>query len=791
MTNRSCGTVSGEIIPAIELDQKGGAYMKNRVKKMWLLGVYLCLAFCLPSTPIHAEKAFDKTLSPYFVVEGGGASADRFPLKETDVKVTINGVISDIRVTQVYANEGINPINARYVFPASTRASVHGMQMVIGEQVVTAKIREREAAKQEFQKAKEEGKSASLLEQQRPNVFTMRVANILPNDQVRIELHYTELLVPSEGTYEFVYPTVVGPRYSNQPEASAPEEDRWVKSPYLRQGSLPPTRFSISATLSMGLPLEEVLCESHKVTVKWASKSVAHVSLEDRNEFGGNRDFILHYRLAGREIHGGLMLYEGENENFFLLMVQPPGRVGPEEISPREYVFVLDVSGSMHGFPLDTAKTLVRDLISHLRPTDRFNVILFAGGSSIMAPFSVPATHENIQAALRVIEAQRGGGGTELAAALNRALSIPRDEGFSRTVLIVTDGLISAEKETFALIQENLGTTNFFSFGIGGSVNRYLIEGIAKAGLGEPFVVTGPEQAPMAANRFREYVQSPLLTNMKVAYRGFEAYDIEPPGLPDLFAQRPIILFGKYRGGVGGRIEVSGKTATGRYLQTFEVSETKPSEINSALRYLWARSKIARLSDFGFDRDNPGTKEEITSLGLTYSLLTQYTSFTAVLDVIRNNEGKSRDVSQPLPLPQHVSDLAVGGYQASPEPELILLFGLALLTSSVLLTRKMMKCRGNLSPASPCTTGCTGLRLSPQSTQGNRFLFVGRRFAGTGTKSRQSLSVCSVNSARDKYLILLRVFRVLCERCSIFWLRLRCAVYKWRFVRARKGRWER
>jgi Ca-activated chloride channel family protein len=763
--------------------------MKNRVKRMWLFGVFLCLAFCVPSGPVHGEKAFDKTLSPYFVVEGGDASVDRFPLKETDVEVTINGIIADIRVTQVYANEGTRPIHARYVFPASTRASVHGMQMVIGEQVVKAKIREREAAKQEFQKAKEEGKSASLLEQQRPNVFTMRVANILPNDRVRIELHYTELLVPSEGTYEFVYPTVVGPRYSNQAEASAPEEDRWVKSPYLRQGSPPPTRFNIGATLSTGLPLEEVACGSHEVKVDWESKSVAHISLQDRNEFGGNRDFILRYRLAGREIHSGLMLYEGENENFFLLMVQPPGRVGPEEIPPREYIFVLDVSGSMNGFPLDTAKALVRDLISHLRPTDKFNVVLFAGGSSVMAPFSVPATQENVRTALRLIEAQRGGGGTELAAALNRALFVPRDEGFSRTVLIVTDGLISAEREVFSLIQENLNTTNFFSFGIGGSVNRYLIEGIAKAGLGEPFIVTVPEQASMEAERFREYVQSPLLTNIKVAYKGFEAYDVEPPHLPDLFAQRPITLFGKFRGGPGGRIEVSAKTATGRYSQTFEVSETKPSEINSALRYLWARSRIARLSDFNFGRDNPEAKEEVTSLGLTYSLLTQYTSFTAVLDVIRNKAGKAKDVNQPLPLPQHVSDLAVGGYQASPEPELILLFGLALLTSSVLLTRKMLKCR----QANPMIIS-RPFRLSSQSTQRKHFLFVREVPADKKVRigklrvfmENQSLSVYFANSVRDKYLVLLRALRVLCEKFSIFCLHLRCAVYKRRFLSARE-----
>ncbi|RPJ08176.1 MAG: VWA domain-containing protein, partial [Deltaproteobacteria bacterium] len=517
------------------------------------------------------------------------------------------------------------------------------------------------------------------------------VANVMPGDVVHIELHYTELIIPTEGTYEFVYPTVVGPRYSNQPEAAASETDQWVKSPYLRQESPPPTHFNISATLSAGIPLQELSCPSHEVNAIWEGKSVARVSLENSEGFGGNRDFILRYRLAGREIQSGLILYEGEDENFFLLMVQPPERIKLADIPPREYIFILDVSGSMHGFPLETAKTLVRDLISNLRQTDKFNVILFSGGSSVMAPSSIPATRENILQAVQLIEAQRGGGGTELAPALNRALSLPRDDSTSRTVLIITDGLISAERDVFKLIHDNLDTANFFSFGIGTSVNRYLIEGMAKAGLGEPFVVTGPGEAPGAAERFRNYVQSPVLTKVKVKYRGFEAYDVEPSSLPDLFAQRPLVFFGKWRGGPGGQIEVSGKSGNGKYAQAFQVSETKPLPANSALPYLWARSRVARLSDFNSRRDNPETQEEVTSLGLKYSLLTPYTSFIAVLEVIRNREGQGTDVDQPLPLPEHVTDLAVGGYAAGPEPEMMLLLaiGFFVLSASFLHRRRL------------------------------------------------------------------------------------------------------
>lgn len=180
-----------------------------------------------------AEEGDMKTLSPYFFVENEASGTESFPLKNTDVSVQVNGVIADVVVRQTYGNEGKTPINARYIFPASTRAAVQGMKMTMGEKVIVAKIKEKEAAKKEFDEAKKSGKSASLLSQQRPNVFTMNVANIMPGDKVDIELHYTELLVPAEGVYEFVYPTVVGPRYSSQSAEEAPENDKWVENPYL------------------------------------------------------------------------------------------------------------------------------------------------------------------------------------------------------------------------------------------------------------------------------------------------------------------------------------------------------------------------------------------------------------------------------------------------------------------------------------------------------------------------------------------------------------------------------
>jgi Ca-activated chloride channel family protein len=617
----------------------------------------------------------NRTLSPYFFIENGDPAVDRLPLKETHADVHIAGVIADVLVTQVYRNEGSRPMSLRYVFPASTRAAVHGMTLQVGTQRIRAQIREKAAAKKEYEAAKAAGKSAALLEQARPNVFTMNVANVMPQDEIRVELHYSELLIPTDGTYEFVYPTVVGPRYSNAanaPEAAA-KGDSWVKSPYLHEKQEASYKFAIETHLAAGMPIAELASPSHRTQVNWADGNTAKVRLDPSETHGGDRDYILRYRLEGKQVQTGLLLYPGKDENFFLLMVQPPRRVEPRQIPPREYLFVLDVSGSMHGFPLDTAKTLIRELIGGLRPTDRFNVLLFSGASQLLAPQSLPATAENVSQMIAKIDSTEGGGETELGAALERAMALPASAGVSRTMVVITDGFVQADAGILEQIRTRLNRANLFAFGIGSSVNRHLIEGMAHAGQGEPFVVTEAGEAKAAAAHFQEYVRSPVLTHVAVEAEDFATYDVEPLAVPDLFAERPLVVFGKWRGKPAGTLRVTGQGGEGSYEKVFAVSEAKPSADLQALRYLWARERVKRLSDYGAD-DGDATRQTVTALGLEYELLTAYTSFVAVHEVVRNPDAAATPVvDQPLPLPEGVSDHAV------PEPELTLLAVLGFL----------------------------------------------------------------------------------------------------------------
>lgn len=650
----------------------------------------LCLALvavAIAFTSGRAQEPADKTLAPYFVVQGD-PNVDQLPLKDTQVEITVAGVIADVKVRQIYRNEGSRAINASYVFPASTRAAVYAMRMQIGNEIIIAKIKEREQAKKDFEQAKEEGKSASLLEQQRPNVFSMSLANIMPQEQVEIELRYTELLIPTDNVYELVFPTVVGPRYAS-PDNETKKEDGFVSTPYLHQGQKAPSALHISTRIFAGVPIYDLTCTSHQIQPQWLPQGVAQLNLDDSDPFQGNRDFILRYRLAGEQIASGLLLYQGKDENFFLYMAQPPTRVAAEAIPPREYIFVVDVSGSMEGFPLETSKRLLRELIGQLRPTDLFNVVLFAGDSTTLSPQSLQANNQNIAKAIHFLEQQRGAGGTELLPAIQQAMSLPRQDGISRSIVLVTDGYISGEQGVFEHIRANLNRCNVFAFGIGGSVNRYLIEGVAKAGMGEPFIVTDETEAQGVADKFREYIQTPVLTDINVRAIGFDIYDVNPMNFPDLFARRPVILFGKWRGPIGGTIELTGKTGQGDFVSRIDVAGSHADEGNSALRYLWARSRVAELADYGSFDNSEETIKEITSLGLKYNLLTPYTSFIAVREVVVNPNGTADDVKQPLPLPMRVSDLAVGGgAEVGSEPELVWLVIGSLLLATIMILRR-------------------------------------------------------------------------------------------------------
>ncbi len=645
-------------------------------------GLALLIAVVLSQPALaSAQSAAERSESPYFAVQSDDPTLDRLPLKATKVEVRVLGVIADVRVVQQYRNEGTRALEARYVFPGSTRAAVYGMTVRLGDRELRAQIREKQKAKREYQQAKSAGKTAALLEQHRENVFQMNVANILPGDVVDVELRYTELLLPTDGVYSFVFPTVVGPRYNGSAGSESHKAGPWVSTPYLPEGQATRDAFSLAVELQAPVPLADIRSPSHAIELQQSAPSQATVSLGSDEGQSNNRDFILDYRLSGASFESGVLLSKGSDENFFMALIAPPAKVQSKMLVPREYIFVVDISGSMHGFPLDTAKRLLSGLIGSLRPADSFNVLLFSGSSSMLAAESQAATPENIRQALDMLDTQMGSGGTELLPALRQALAVPADPERARSFVVVTDGFVSVEREAFELVRNNLDKANLFAFGIGSSVNRQLIEGLARAGQGEPFVILNEAAADEQAERFRQMIDAPVLANPKVRFEGLEVYDVEPVALPDLFAQRPLVIFGKWRGEARGSLQVEGRGAAGPYRVEVPIKPEMASTSNQALGYLWARHKVASLTDQETLEGGYTHSQAILDLGLKYSLLTPYTSFIAVDERVRNTDpAAAASVKQPLPLPQGVSNQAIGAVvSGTPEPSAWLMLLVAAL----------------------------------------------------------------------------------------------------------------
>jgi Ca-activated chloride channel family protein len=354
----------------------------------------------------------------------------------------------------------------------------------------------------------------------------------------------------------------------------------------------------------------------------------------------------------------------------------------------------------MLGFPLTTAKGLVRALTTQLRPTDTFNILYFSGGSQTMAPASVPATKENLAKAMTMLSNIQGGGGTELLPALRHAFSLPRYGSLSRSVIVITDGYVTVEREALELISSNLGDANLFAFGIGSSVNRYIIEAMAHAGRGMPFIVSDESQANAVAAQLAAYIRSPVLTQVKVKWSGFEVHDVEPSAVPDVLADRPVVIQGKWSGVPSGTVTVSGVTGEGPWSKTFELGKVTPRAEYGALKFLWARERVARLSDYAsVGGATEAERTEVTELGLKYELLTRFTSFIAVLEEVRNPGAPAQDVEQPLPLPDGVSEDAVGG-QTGDEPPFVWVLAMMLLVAggSLALRRRARESVGGSGP---------------------------------------------------------------------------------------------
>jgi Ca-activated chloride channel family protein len=601
-----------------------------------------------------------------------GRPAQAFPLKHTDVSIQVSGPLARAQVTQQFENPYSDKIEAVYTFPLPQSAAVDDMTLSVGDRMVKGKIKKREEARAMYEAAKQRGNVAGLLDQERPNIFTQAVANILPGEQVTVTISYVETLSYDGGIYSVVFPMVVGPRYiPGQSITQVPplgggwayDTDQVLDASRITPRVLNPGNrsghdLSLSVKIDAGVSIQRIRSSSHDIEVTQATSSQAEIHLKQFSTIP-NKDFILTYAVAGKDIHDAVLTHRNGKDGFFTLLLQPPDRVRTDEVTPKELVFVLDTSGSMSGFPIEKAKKTMRLAIDGLNPHDTFNLITFAGDTHILFSKPVPATPTNVRKAQAFLASRSGGGGTEMMKAIRVALEPSDSQAHVRIVCFMTDGYIGNDMAILGEVQKH-PNARVFSFGIGSSVNRFLLDKMAEHGRGEVEYVGLNDDGSAAARRFHERVQHPLLTDLSVDWDGLDVSEMYPKQLPDLFSAKPLILTGRYTTPGKGTIRLRGKVAGRPVVRSIVVDLPGFAPEHDVLATLWARIKIAELmaEDYqGIQQGNPQkyVRDTITQLGLEYRLLTQFTSFVAVEELIITEGGQPRRIEVPVDLPQGVS----------------------------------------------------------------------------------------------------------------------------------------
>ena len=626
--------------------------------------LFLTLALLTFATTAPAQTG--ETSGSLAALDAEGRAKGLCPLKHTDVKADISGFISRVVVTQHFENPFKEKIEAVYLFPLPQNAAVDDMTMIVGERTVRGKIMPREEARAVYEAARSSGQVAGLLDQERPNIFTQSVANILPGDHVKITISYVETLSYVNGAYEFVFPMVVGPRYLpgpvRPPGTQGGVEPVSQTSRIAPKNLAPGTRsghdISLEVALDAGLIIDKLSSTTHPVDIQRPDNRSARLRLKE-NATIPNKDFILRYDVTTQAIQDAVLTHRSDKGGFFTMILQPPERITVADVTPKELVFVLDTSGSMHGFPIDKAKETMRLALDNLNPSDTFNLITFAGDTSILFPEPVPATRENMRKAQAFLNPHSGAGGTEMMKAIEAALKPSDDQSHVRVVCFMTDGYVGNEMEIIAEIQ-NHPNARVFAFGIGDAVNRFLLDKMAEVGRGEVEYVGLNDDGSAAARRFHERVRNPLLTDISIDWNGLPVADVYPQRIPDLFSAKPLVVTGRFTGPGRASIRLRGKMAGNDFVREIPVELPETMASHDVLASLWARARVDDLvgQDFkGLQSENmrADLQETITQLGIEYRLMTPFTSFVAVEEIVVTDGGQPRRIDVPLESPAGVS----------------------------------------------------------------------------------------------------------------------------------------
>jgi len=622
-----------------------------------------------------------------------------FPLKHTAVTAKVTGNLARVEVVHQFENPFTTPLEATYIFPLPDEAAVDEMEIRLGDRTLHGTIKKRQEAQQIYAQAKQRGQTAGLLEQERANIFTQSLANIRPGEQICVTIRYSESLRFEGGDYEFVFPMVVGPRYipgisledgtMNAGSASHPmtlnqNTDQVPDASRLNAPVLPPEMRSghdIAVTLEIaaGVEVQDVRSPSHQLQVE-QQDSLYRVTLAPHDTLP-NKDLIVRYQIMGDRLQSTVLTHTDERGAHLAVYLIPALQHQPRDVVPKEIVFLIDTSGSQMGDPLFKCQELMRRFVMGLNPHDTFNIMDFANTTQRLSPVPLENTEANRYHAMRYINQLTAGGGTYMLGGIREVLSLPViDPHRVRNIVLLTDGYIGNETQIFAEVQQRLrggvglpghSSPRLFSFGAGSSVNRFLLNRIAEIGRGVCRVVRQDEPTEEVAEKFFRQINNPVLTNIQLSWQGAgEPPEFYPNPLPDLFAEQPLVVFGRKVDAEPGYLGIAGMAAGGQfYQQVFDLDFTGASSqareesetgVNVAIAQLWGRARIKSLMNQMVSSEVRQGVEAVTETALSYQLLSQYTAFVAVSEDVRvSPEVGSVSVQVPVEIPEGVSHAGV------------------------------------------------------------------------------------------------------------------------------------
>ena len=609
-------------------------------------------------------------------------SRGNLPLDAVDIRAAIAGTSASVELTQGFHNPFDVPLEATYIFPLPDRAAVTAMRMECAGHVVVGALKERSRAREDYDQAIAEGRRAAIAEEDRPDVFTMRVGNILPGERVTVRLTLAQPLPYQDGEVTFRFPLVVAPRYiPGRPLGGAPAgsgvaadtdavpDASRISPPVLLPGFPNPVRLTVSADIDPAtLPLAGMRCSVPACAEQTSAGGHTIVALRPGERL--DRDFILRLALADHEqIATSLVLTadpgEDPAEGTFTLTVLPPDGCGRPR--PRDVALVLDRSGSMSGWKMVAARRAAARIVDTLTGADRFAVLCFDHVVEEVPYGLAEATDRNRFRAIEGLARTDARGGTEMLAPLERAVGILTDaaqaliadaaEGRDRVLVLITDGQVGNEDQILNRIGPLLAGIRVHCVGIDQAVNAGFLSRLAGAGRGRCELVESEDRLDEAATRIHRRIGAPLVTELALVPDGLQVVPgtVAPSLIPDLFPGVPVTLTGRWRGHPGGTITVSGSGADGT---PFEHKATAAVGGNPACTANWARAHLRDLEDryaclagHGPPAELARLEQQITDVSLRYGVLCRFTAFVAVDSRVATDGAAPHRVTQPVELP--------------------------------------------------------------------------------------------------------------------------------------------